>query len=242
MEQDKRGRGRPKIDTHITEAYASSRRQAVNAVYMYEGVDLISVAATEIPDSDLLWYSDASTQTAGGKQGILEQLGRMLIQDKFSQDDCITRLHSTKECGAHAPCICTFLANCSAFLTSQIHPSFAIQALKAGHTSREIEKAIRKVRLTNKKASADPEKEMLNEVAINALNELQSMGMSFLPPSGGVVRLAPPGRSGGGPGRVFHADGRSVLKVQTGLRNQKIVTQTDQKSSPFLGGLQFRFM
>ena len=90
MEQDKRGRGRPKIDTHITEAYASSRRQAVNAVYMYEGVDLISVAATEIPDSDLLWCSDASTQTAGGKQGILEQLGRMLIQDKFSQDDCIT--------------------------------------------------------------------------------------------------------------------------------------------------------
>ena len=48
MEQDKRGRGRPKIDTHITEAYASSRRQAVNAVYMYEGVELISVAATEI--------------------------------------------------------------------------------------------------------------------------------------------------------------------------------------------------
>ena len=40
MEQEKRGRGRPKIDTHITETYASSRRQAVNAVYMYEGVDL----------------------------------------------------------------------------------------------------------------------------------------------------------------------------------------------------------
>ena len=62
----------------------------------------------------------------------------MLIQDKFSPDDCIT------------------IAN------------YAIQALKAGHTSREIEKAIRKVRLTNKKASADPEKEMLNEAAINA--------------------------------------------------------------------------
>src|SRR5699024_6014005 len=57
---------------------------------MYEAVDLISVAATEIPDSDLLWCSDASTQTAGGKQGILEQLGRRLIQDKFSPDDCIT--------------------------------------------------------------------------------------------------------------------------------------------------------
>ena len=127
MEQDKRGRGRPKIDTHITETYASSRRQAVNAVYMYEGVDLISVAATEIPGACLLWRSDASTQTA-------------------SQDDCIT------------------IAN------------FAIQALKAGHTSREIEKAIRKVRLTNKKASADPENEMLNEAAVNALAELQSMG------------------------------------------------------------------
>ena len=146
MEQDKRGRGRPKIDTHITEAYASSRRQAVNAVYMYEGVDLISVAATEIPDSDLLWCSDASTQTAGGKQGILEQLGRMLIQDKFSQDDCITIA------------------------------SFAFQALKAGDTSREIEKAIRKVRLTNKKASADPENEALNHAAVNALDELRSMG------------------------------------------------------------------
>ena len=56
--------------------------------------------------------------------------------------------------------------------------------------------------------------------------------MSFLPPSGGVVRLAPPGRSEGGPGRVFHADGRSVLKVQTGLRNQKIATQTDRKTLP----------
>ena len=146
MEQDKRGRGRPKIDTHITEAYATSRRQAVNAVYMHEGVELISVAATEIPDTCILWRSDAYTRTAGGKQGILEQLGRMLIQDKFSPDDCIT------------------IAN------------FAIQALKAGHTSREIEKAIRKVRLTNKKASADSENEALNHAAVNALDELRAMG------------------------------------------------------------------
>ena len=56
--------------------------------------------------------------------------------------------------------------------------------------------------------------------------------MSFLPPFGGVVRLAPPGRSEGGPGRVFHADGRSVLKVQTGRRKQKIATQTDRKTLP----------
>ena len=56
--------------------------------------------------------------------------------------------------------------------------------------------------------------------------------MSFLPPSGGVVRLAPLRCSGEGPGRVFHADGRSVLKVQTELRNQKIATQTDRKTLP----------
>ena len=52
--------------------------------------------------------------------------------------------------------------------------------------------------------------------------------MSFLPPSGGVVRLAP----FGGLGRVFRADGRSVLKVQTGRRKQKIATQTDRKTLP----------
>ena len=70
----------------------------------------------------------------------------MRVQDKFSQDDCIT------------------IAN------------YAIQALKAGHTSRKIEKAIRKVRLTNKKASANPENEALNHAAVNALDELRSMG------------------------------------------------------------------
>ena len=57
--------------------------------------------------------------------------------------------------------------------------------------------------------------------------------MSFLPPSGGVVRLAPPGRSGGGPGRVFHADGRSVLKVQTGNGSKKSLHKQTGKALPF---------
>ena len=56
--------------------------------------------------------------------------------------------------------------------------------------------------------------------------------MSFLPPSGGVVRLAPPRCSGGGPGRVFHADGRSVLKVQTGRRKQKSLHKQTGKTLP----------
>ena len=50
----------------------------------------------------------------------------------FAQDDPVhkpqslkaIRLHSTKECSAHAPCIWRFWANIPAFLTSQIHPGF----------------------------------------------------------------------------------------------------------------------
>ena len=34
MEQEKCGRGRPKIDAGITEVGAPSRRQAINAMYM----------------------------------------------------------------------------------------------------------------------------------------------------------------------------------------------------------------
>ena len=60
----------------------------------------------------------------------------------------------------------------------------------------------------------------------------RSPRMSFLPPSGGVVRLAPPRCSGGGPGRVFHADGRSVLKVQTGRRKQKSLHKQTGKTLP----------
>ena len=89
MEQEKCGRGRPKIDTHITEVGAPSRRQAINAMYMFEGVHLISVAATEIPDSDLLWHSDDATQTAKSKNGILEQLGRMIVQGHYKEEDCV---------------------------------------------------------------------------------------------------------------------------------------------------------
>lgn len=35
MEQEKCGRGRPKIDTHITEVGAPSRRQAINALLCF---------------------------------------------------------------------------------------------------------------------------------------------------------------------------------------------------------------
>ncbi len=85
----KRSRGRPKLDAHITEEYAPSRRQALNKMYMYEGVHLLSVAATEIQNSKVLWREDRTAVTVKSRDGILEQLGRMAVQDKLSRTDCV---------------------------------------------------------------------------------------------------------------------------------------------------------
>ena len=38
MEEKKRGRGRPRLDTHLTEVRGYSRRQTVNSMYMFEAV------------------------------------------------------------------------------------------------------------------------------------------------------------------------------------------------------------
>ena len=146
MEQEKRGRGRPKIDTHLTEIGAPSRRQAINAMYMFEGVHLLSVAATDISDSQLLYQSDDATQTIKSKNGILEQLGRMVVQDHFSEDDCI------------------YIAN------------LAIAALKNGSTSREVEKAIRAIRLPMKEYYKDTDDLTLKYRVGTAIMELQKLG------------------------------------------------------------------
>lgn len=146
MEEIKRGRGRPRLDTRYTEAHAPSRRQAVNSMYMFEAVQLISEAATEIPDSELLWYSDSATQTAKSKGGILEQIGRMLIQDYFEPSDCI------------------FITNLS------------IAALKNGCTCREVEKAIRRIRITSKESINRPDSTYLRNVAGQAVTALRLMG------------------------------------------------------------------
>lgn len=146
MEEIKRGRGRPRLDTRYTEAHAPSRRQAVNSMYMFEAVQLISEAATEIADNELLWYSDSATQTAKSKDGILEQIGRMLLQDNFE------------------PCDCVFITNLS------------IDALKNGCTCREIEKAIRKIRLTSKESNIRPDSTYLRNIAGQAVTVLRQMG------------------------------------------------------------------
>lgn len=146
MEEKKRSRGRPRLDTRNTEAYAPSRRQAVNSMYMFEAVQLISEAAAEIPDSELLWYSDHTTCSAKSKDGILEQIGRMILQDKYELSDCI------------------YITNLS------------IAAVKNGYTCRAIEKAIRKIRLTSNELNKNPESTYLKNIAGQAVAALRLMG------------------------------------------------------------------
>lgn len=86
---EKRKRGRPSIDIGATSFLGGTRRTKVNAKYMFEAVSLISEAASEIPDNHLLWYSDDKTQRAAGKHGILEQIGRMWLQDHMTYASCV---------------------------------------------------------------------------------------------------------------------------------------------------------
>ena len=145
MEEIKRGRGRPKLDVPNSRY---SRRQAVNSMYVNKAAQLISEAAAEIPDKSLLWYSDKTTWTIKSKDGILEQIGRMLDQDHHEQSHCV------------------YIAN------------LAIAALKNGCTCREIEKAIRKIRMTLKESTRILNSTELISVAGEAVTALRHMGES----------------------------------------------------------------
>ncbi|MDO4811042.1 MAG: hypothetical protein Q3985_03760 [Eubacteriales bacterium] len=72
----------------------------------------------------------------------MEQLGRMLVQDNLSKKDFIT------------------VAN------------MAIAALQTGHTSREIENAIRKIRMAIKRYNSAPEDEQNYDIIRAAVWEL----------------------------------------------------------------------
>ena len=143
MEEKKRGRGRPRLNVPNGRY---SRRQAVNSMYTDKAVQLILEAATEIPDKSLLWYSDETTWTIKSKDGILEQIGRMLVQDQYEQSHCV-------------------------YITN-----LAIVALKNGCTCREIEKAIRKIRMTLKESTQSPASTDLISVAGQAVTDLRQMG------------------------------------------------------------------
>ena len=145
-EEVRRKRGRPKLDAHITEEYAPSRRQALNKMYMYEGVHLLSVAATEIQNSEVLWREDRTAATLKSRDDILEQLGRMAAQDKLAYTDC------------------AYLA------------TLAIAAVQAGYTTREVETALRKIRMAAKSSMRNPDSEALYCALGNAVDTLRRMG------------------------------------------------------------------
>lgn len=125
---EEKKRGRPKVDASLTEAvYRESRRQAVNRKYVFDGVGVLMDGGEQIPDNKLLYNLGESKEEFVRRNGILEQIGRMDQQDHAPFDDC------------------AYIAN------------LAAAAVKAGAKSREIEKAIRAVRMAMKQAAPDPE-------------------------------------------------------------------------------------
>ena len=146
MEEVKRKRGRPKLDAHITEEYAPSRRQALNKMYLYEGVHLLAAAATEIQNSEVLWQEDRTAVTVKSRDGILEQLGRMTVQDRLAYTDCV------------------YLAN------------LAIAAVQNGCTTREVETALRQVRMSAKSSIKNPDSEALYCALGSTVDILRRMG------------------------------------------------------------------
>lgn len=144
---EKRKQGRPKVDTHITDGQFNNRRQELNYKYMFEGTGVLMDAADEIPERTILYeIDDSNLRFKACKNGILEQVGRMRVQDNVSLDDCI------------------IIAN------------YAIDAIKAGVGVKEITVAIRKVRTALKKYKTDVENEDLEMDFYKAVYLLKKLG------------------------------------------------------------------
>ena len=144
---EKRKQGRPKVDTHITDGQFNNRRQELNYKYMFEGTGVLIDAADEIPERTILYeIDDTNLRFKACKNGILEQLGRMRIQDNVSLDDCL------------------------------IVANYAIDAIKAGAGVKEITVAIRKVRSALKKYKTDVENEDLEMDFYKAVYLLKKLG------------------------------------------------------------------
>lgn len=144
---EKRKRGRPKVDTHLTEGHYDNRRKELNYKYMFEGTGVLMDAAEEIPEKHILYEVDHEHfRFKACKTGILEQLGRLRIQDNAAIEDCV------------------------------IVANYAIDAIKAGVGVKEITVAIRKLRTALKKYSADEENEFLRMEFRRALYELRELG------------------------------------------------------------------
>ena len=135
------------MDTHITDGQFNNRRQELNYKYMFEGTGVLMDAADEIPERTILYeIDDTNLRFKACKNGILEQLGRMRVQDNVSLDDCI------------------IIAN------------YAIDAIKAGVGVKEITVAIRKVRTALKKYKTDVENEDMEMDFYKAVYLLKKLG------------------------------------------------------------------
>lgn len=64
-----------------------TKRASTNAYYAYMGVGVIKEAASEIPEYEML-YDPVNRKLRC--LGVLEQLGRMLIQDGYSRESVIS--------------------------------------------------------------------------------------------------------------------------------------------------------
>jgi hypothetical protein len=114
---------------------------------MFEGTGVLMDAAYEIPERTILYEMDKENRCFKAcKTGILEQLGRMRIQDNTSLEDCI------------------------------IVANYAIDAIKAGVGDKEITIAMRRVRTTMKKYHADVENEDLEMDFYRAVYMLKKLG------------------------------------------------------------------
>lgn len=144
---EKRQRGRPRVDTHLTDKHYDNRRQELNYKYMFEGVGVLLDAVDKIPERHILYEVDNERfRFKACKNGILEQLGRMRAQDRMSLEDCV------------------------------IVANYAINAVKAGVGVKEITVAMRKVRTAQKKYSVDVENEIMEMIFYKAVYELKKLG------------------------------------------------------------------
>ena len=144
---ENRKRGRPKVDTRLTDHHYDNRRQELNYKYMFEGVGVLLDAADEIPERHVLYEVDQERFCYKAcKNGILEQIGRLREQDDASLADCV------------------IIAN------------YAINAVKAGVGVKEITVAIRRVRTAMKDFRADEGNEVMEMIFYKAVYTLKQLG------------------------------------------------------------------
>ena len=124
-----------------------SRHVNVNTHYAVVASATIATNTDRIPDYTQIWFSDDVHRKVKAKWGILEQLGRMEEQDGFDMGSII------------------YVAG------------LAAKAVKAGCKSKDVEHAIRAIRMANKHIRVDPKNQKLKYKQELAVLNLYEMGL-----------------------------------------------------------------